>query len=520
VIACANLGNLLLARATARAREVAVRLALGASRGRLVRQLLTENLCLALAGGAAGLAVAVVLRRALVRLVSDTIALPPPVDLRVLGFAFALTVAAGLLLGLLPALRLTKIPAGAGLREQGRGIAGSATWLRVGRFVVVAQLACSVPLLVGAGLLAGTLVNLQRVDLGYDPHGLAGVRIDATAAGYDPAREAAAFDAILTRIRAAAGVRAASYSNNGLFGGIDNGDDVAVEGYVPKGDGDGASDYDAVGPGYFSTLGIPIVAGREISDADVAGGAMVCVINEAFARRFFAGRNPVGFHLTASYADQRRSYRIVGVARDSRQWRLRDEIEHRFYAPATRPASEIGTVTFLVRAPADAGRVLGDVRRLIREVEPRMALGTSGHVADAIDRRLAQDRMVAQISIVFAAVAACLAALGLYGVLSYGVARRTAEIGLRKALGAGHGAVIALIMRETGWLLAAGLVVGGALAAGAAQLIASRLYGLSPADPVTFGTAIAALGLVALVATWLPAHRASRVDPLVALRQE
>jgi predicted permease len=519
LIACANLGNLLLARTTARAREVAVRLALGAGRGRLVRQLLTESLCLAVAGGLCGLLLAVVLRAALLRLLVDPIALPAPVDGRVVLFVFVLTLLVGLMLGLLPALRITAAPMATGLRDQGRGIAGSAAWLRIGRLVVVGQLALSLPLLVGAGLLARTLVNLQRADLGYAREGLLTIGVDAQAAGYEPARQAQAFEDVLERVRAIPGVRVASFSNNGLFDGSDNSDQITVEGYTAKGDGDRSSRYDAVGPGYFSTLGIAVVAGREITAQDSAG-APVCVINEAFAQRFFAGRHPIGLHVTQRYADVSHTYQVVGVVKDSRQSRLRGPIEHRFYTPASQPATRIESVSYIIRPRGDGAAVLAAVRRVVQQAEPRMTVSQAVALDDAVGRRLSQDRMMAQLSIAFGAVAAVLAALGLYGVLSYGVARRTQELGVRKALGAGHATLMAMILRETGWLLAGGLLVGGALAAGAVQLIASRLHGLSPADPITFGVAIVALGAVALAATWLPAYRASRVDPLVALRQE
>jgi predicted permease len=520
LIACANLGNLLLARTTARAREVAVRLALGAGRGRLVRQLLTESLCLAVAGGICGLVLAVGLRAVLLRLLVDPIALPAPVDWRVALFVFALTLLVGLMLGLLPAFRITAAPMATGLRDQGRGIAGSAAWLRIGRLVVVGQLALSLPLLVGAGLLARTLVNLQRADLGYPRDGLLTVGIDAHAAGYEPARQAHAFEALLDRIRAVPGVRAASFSNNGLFGGSDSGDEVIVEGYTRKGDGDRGSSYDAVGPGYFSTLGIAVMAGREITGQDRVGGAQVCVINETFARRFFAGRHPIGLHVTQRYADQSRTYQVVGVVRDSRQNRLRGPIEHRFYTPATQPASNISEISYIIRPRGDAAAVLAEVRRVIQAAEPRMTVTRAVALDEAVGRRLSQDRMMAQLSIAFGVVAALLAALGLYGVLSYGVARRTQELGVRKALGARHATLMTMILRETGWLLAGGLIAGGALSAGAVQLIASRLYGLSPADPATFALALVVLSVVAMVATWLPAYRASRVDPLVALRAE
>lgn len=520
LIACSNLGNLLLARATARGREMAVRLALGASRGRLVRQLMTESLCLAAIGGVAGLVLAFVLRQGLLQLVSDTIALPAALDFRLLGFVFLLTLLAGLALGLLPSMRITKIQAVTGLREQGRGIAGSVAWLRVGKLVVVGQLALSLPLLVGAGLLVRTLLNLQHIDLGYSKDQLVTVRVDAQAAGYDVARQSTAFEALRARIRVLPGVRGVTYSNNGLFGGSDNGDQIIVEGYTPTGRGDNGSRYDAVGPGYFTTLGIPVLLGREITEEDRAGGRMVCVINETFAKRFFSGRSPIGLHVTQTYADERHTYEVVGVVKDSRQNRLRGEIEHRFYTPITQPAASVESVTLIMRSSGDGSGVLSDVRRVIQQAEPNMAIARAGTVASLVDTRIVQDRLLARLSIAFGVVAVLLAAIGLYGVLSYGVARRTNEIGIRKALGAREGTLIGMILRETSWLVIAGMLAGGAASVAALRLITSRLYGLSPNDPATFAFGVLSLTLVAAIATWLPAYRASRVDPLVALRQD
>jgi predicted permease len=522
LIACANLGNLLLARTTARQREVAVRLALGAGRARLVRQLLTESLCLAAAGGAAGFVASLALREALLRLLPDAVALPVAVDWRVSAFVVVVTMLAGLALGVLPALRVTRTPMATGLRDQGRGIAGSAAWLRVGRAVVVGQLALSLPLLVGAGLLARTLVNLQRVDLGYAREGLVTISLDLDAAGYGPAPLAEALSALVARVRAVPGVASATLSNNGLFSGSDSSDGIEVEGYTRSGNGnaDRGSRYDAVGPGYFAMLGVPVVLGREIVESDRAGGAQVAVINEAFAKQFFAGRNPIGLHLTQSYAERRNTYRIVGVVRDSRQNRLRGPIEHRFYTPMTQPPNAIGSAVLIVRPRGDGAAVLGAVQRVVQQAEPRMVIAGAGALEASIDRRLGQDRMMAQLSIAFGVVAGLLAAIGLYGILAYGVARRTQEIGLRKALGAGQATLMLMILRETGSLLLAGLVVGGALSVAAAQYIASRLYGLSPADPASFAAAVAILAAVAALAAWLPAWRAARVDPLIALRTE
>jgi ABC-type antimicrobial peptide transport system permease subunit len=246
---------------------------------------------------------------------------------------------------------------------------------------------------------------------------------------------------------------------------------------------------------------------------------MVCVINETFAKRFFDGRNPIGLHITQRYAESTNTYEVVGVVRDSRQGQLRDEIETRFYTPLTRSAARVSGVTFMIRQRRNSA-VLPAVRQEFQRAEPNMPIVRASTLTEAVDRRTVQDRMLAQLSIAFGVVAIVLAALGLYGVLSYGIARRTNEIGIRKALGAQHGMLIAMIARETGWLVLAGLVAGGSLSVAAVRLISNRLYGLSPGDPVTFATAVAIFALVAVMATWLPARRTTRVDPVVALRYD
>jgi predicted permease len=519
LIACANLGNLLLARTTARAREMAVRLAMGASRGRLMRQLVTESLSLAAFGGLAGLGAALLMRAGLLYLLSGDVTLPPALEPRVLGFVFLLTLAAGLLIGVLPALRITKTDANRSLREQGRGIAGSAAWLRVGKLIVVGQLALSLPLLIGADLLLRTFSNLQRADLGYAKEQLWTLRVDASPANYTAERRIVAFEQLLARVRAVPGVGRVAYSNNGLFNGSDNADTIEVEGYTSP-NGQPGSRYDQVGPGYFSTLGIPMRVGREITAQDRTNGRAVCVINETFAKYFFDGRNPIGLHVTQIYGNDRHTYEVVGVAADSRQNALRGEIERRFYVPAMQPATSIDAMSFIIRPTAEAGGVLANVRKAIEQAEPNMPIMALIAVSDGIAARIVQDRLLGRLSVAFGAVALLLAAIGLYGILSYGVTRRTNEIGIRKALGAREGTLIAMVLRETGWLLAIGLILGSALAAGATRMITSRLFGVSAADPFVFGSAILMLGIVATLAAWLPAYRASRVDPLVALRYE
>ena len=528
LIACANLANLLLARGAVRKAEMALRLSLGASRGRLIRQLVTESLALAAVGGACGLAAAWLLHGALVRIIvqSDrnfhmSFALDPVV----LVFTIGVTLAAGLLFGLLPAWQSTRTDAGASLGEQSRGAAGSMGRLRWGRFLVSLQLALSLPLLVGAGLLARTLYNLQHVDLGYPARRLEMVGIDSRVAGYNSARSVVLFAELWQAVRQIPGVKAAAYSHNGLFTGSNSGDQVEVEGYTRKGKGDDGSGLDMVGPNYFSTVGIPILLGREILESDTAAAPKVCVINESFARKFFAGRNPIGMHVTVvdehPGGDKRAAYQVVGVARNAHTSALRDKIEERMYEPfAQHHGDNVKRANFLIRTAADHTSVLGAVRQAFRRVDPALPILYARSMEEEMAPETAPDRATAQLAVVFGGVALALAAIGLYGVLSYGIARRRGEIAIRIALGADPGRVVAMVLRETSALLAVGLAIGGGLTYGACRLITSQLFGVAPQDPLTLVLGVGLLLAVALNAVYLPARRASRLDPMAALRQE
>lgn len=271
--------------------------------------------------------------------------------------------------------------------------------------------------------------------------------------------------------------------------------------------------WDHVGPDYFSSLGIPLLLGREITEHDQSSRNRVCIINEAFARRYFAGHNPLGMHVN--------KYEIVGVARNSRSRSVRDEIDPQFYVPAAQPADAPPRfITFVARTAAEPSHALAGMRRAILSEDPNLPITAASALSELVNKQMAHDRLLARFSMAFGIVALLLAAIGLYGVLSYGVARRANEIGIRKALGAQHSAVMIMILRETGLLLLAGLAAGTFLAATGTRFIAARLYGLAPADPVAIGVAVAMLGCVALLAAWIPAHRASQVDPLAALRYE
>jgi predicted permease len=316
-------------------------------------------------------------------------------------------------------------------------------------------------------------------------------------------------------------VQATSFSQLGVFSGGESGSTIEIEGYTPKGDDDRESAMDVVGPGYFSTLGAGMRLGRDITDNDSADAPLVCVINEAFAKRFFDRRNPIGLHVTTTTGEGKRTtYSVVGVAGNARTTSLRGEIPPRVFVAAMQPPASANSPTFLIRTATGTAPVIAAVRRTIARVDASLPIMSATSVEQEMVPLTAQDRATAQLAVVFACVALVLAAIGLYGVLSYGVAQRTGEIAIRIALGARSGRVISMILRETVGLVGAGLALGGSLAYAASRLIDSRLYGVAPQDPLTLALATTLLLLVALSAAYWPAHRASRLEPMAALRQQ
>jgi predicted permease len=516
LIACANLANLLLARGATRRSEIALRVSLGASRGRLVRQLLTESVLLAFIGGLTGFAVAYLLQVALARMIAESdrdFQMAFSLDLPLLAFTLAVTLGAALLFGLLPAWQVTRADASAALKEQVRG--GSLGRMRWGRSLVSLQLALSLPLLVGAGLLVRTLFNLQHADLGFRADHLLLARVNFRQADYDNPRREALLRELSGELQRIPGVSAVSYSQTGLFTGGESTSTIEVEGYTPKPGEDRDSSTDVIGPGYFSTLAMRIAAGREILDSDRAATPRVCVVNTAFARRYFDRRNPIGMHVTSLGDERSVTYQVVGVAQDSRTDDLRSDVKPRFFVPATTPPSP----TFLIRTTLPSAPLMTAVRRTIQRVDAALPVTSAASIEEQMAPLTAQDRATAQLAVAFGSVALLLAAIGLYGTLSYAIARRTGEIAVRIALGARPARVIAMILRETLALLAAGLISGAALAYAASRWVASRLYGVTPQDPLTLSLAIGLLLLVALCAAYLPARRASRLDPMAALRE-
>jgi predicted permease len=524
LIACANVANLLLARATARHKEVGIRLSIGAAKGRLIRQFLTESLLLSVVGGIAGVLVALGAGKLLLLLLSnpvDPIQLSTSFDWRVLAFTIGVTLLTGLLFGLAPAIRSACVDINESLKETSRGVTNSGRRLNFAKMLVAGQVALSLLLVVGAGLFLRTLWNLQSVSLGYPKEHSLLLRVDGLTAGYKDARLASLYGDIADLLRVLPGIRGVTFSAHGLFSGHESDDPVDVEGFVHKSDEDSDARFDQIGPSYFSTLGIPLLLGREISPRDTSNSLRVCVINETFAKRFFAGRNPIGKHITDTYGDGRLTMQVVGVAKNARDHALRGDVPPRFYVPVAQGDGPIAaSVYFELRTVGDPNRMLDAVRKTILHVDQNLPITEARSIDELLYARNTQPRMIARLCTIFGLIALLLAATGLYGVLSYGVARRTNEIGLRMALGAGRSSVVGMILRETSAMIAIGIVVGILASVAATRLIATRLYGLGAMDPITIGIAVAILGTVALISAYIPAARAARVNPVSALRHE
>ena len=523
LIACINVANLLLARATSRTKEVGVRLSIGASRWRLMRQFLTESLVLSLLGGVVGLLFAWGASRVLVLLLTERrqdFALAPTMDWHVLIFTLGVTVLTGVLFGLAPALRSTKVNLTDGLRDGGRTTA-SGSRLNLAKGLVIVQVAFSLLLVAGAGLFLRTLWNLQSVSLGYPREHLLVINVDGVSAGYKDARLSSLWHDLTERLRGVPGVQGATYSINGIFSGSESADEIDVEGFTASKREEKFSRFDMVGSQYFATVGIPLLLGRDIGPQDTAASPHICVINEALAKTFFNGRNPLGRHITEKFGDKKNVMEVVGVAKNARDHRLRGDVPPRFYIPADQGMGGPNEWAFFeIRTAGDPEQMIASIRKTILSVNQDLPVEGARPVVMAVDRTNAQPRMVARLCSIFGIIALLLAATGLYGVLSYGVARRTNEIGIRMALGAGKGRVIQMILRETGVMIVLGVVAGVIFTAIGIQLIKSMLFGLGVFDPLTVLSSVVILTAVALVAGYIPAARAARVNPTQALRHE
>ncbi len=543
LIACANIANLLLARAAGRRKEIAVRLAMGATRARLVRQLLTESLVLAAIGGAAGFALAhwSVAAIAAANLVSADIRLRPSFTLA--AFSAGLTLLTGVLFGLAPALRITRMDLAQTTKDTGSSSQGGSR-VRLGKILIAGQAALSLALLVGAGLFIRTLRNLEAVDLGFQRENVVVVDVDASNQGYKGHRLRTFYDQLLERTRHLPNVRSAGLSGMTPMGGYLMSRSFSAEGYQPHPGESLIAFSNPVTEGYFTTLGIPLLLGRDFRPEDepavtprdnifaalgrMSGGGSekldhapgVCIINESLARRLFGGANPVGRHLSFddTYAADA-ALEIVGVVKDIHLDGVRQADNlGTIYAPSWSNGAEARWLS--VRIPGRAAPVIAAIRRELRDMDPNVPLLGSNRLEDTVSADLKHERMIAYLCGCFGALALALASVGLYGVMAYAVAQRTKEVGIRMALGARPFDVIRMIVREALVPVLFGIAIGIAGALAATRTVASLLFGVAPRDPLSFVFAVLAMLAVALLAAAIPARRASRVEPTIALRYE
>jgi predicted permease len=524
LIACANVANLLLARAAGRRREIAVRLAVGAGRFRIVRQLLTESVLLAGLGGALGLLVAVWLANWLTsfsppgtNFAAD--ALTPQLDWRALGFAATVSMLTGALFGVVPALAASKpdlIPA---LKDEIVG-AGAGRRLTLKSFLVIAQVALSLLVLAGAGLCVRSLWNLMAIDAGFEPSQVVVMSFDLGHNRYSAARGKQFQDELLARTKALPGVEAASFARKVPLGDDGMRRPFDVEGYTPRPGESAVFDFNIVGPDYFRTMKAPIVRGREFTTEDAPGAKEVVVINEAAARAYWPGQDPIGKRLIIPPMGRTpaRPLEIVGVATDSKYRRLTEDTQPCLFLPLLQHGRP--DLTLHVRAAGDAGANIAAVRKVVYSLDPYLPIFDAKTMEEQKRRSLSAPRLAALLLGGFGALALGLAALGLYGVMSYTVAQRAREIGVRMALGARPLDALTLVMKQGMMLTLAGVAIGLGASFALTRLMKTLLFGVSATDPLTFALIATLLAVVALLACYIPARRATKVDPLVALRHE
>jgi predicted permease len=521
LIACANIANLLLARAAARSSEMAIRLSIGANRRQLIGQLLTESLVLAVIGGLAGLLVSRWTLDLIFAMLPTEAAetLQVSIDGTVLLFAGGVTIATGLLFGLFPAWHstnpnlLTTLKGQAGQPGGGR----SAKWFRASLATI--QIAISMALLVCAGLFTKSLVNVSRVELGMNVEQLATFAVSPQMNGYSPERSKQVFERLEDDLAAQPGVTDVSASIVPALSGSNWGSSVSVEGFKAGPDTDTHANYNEVAPGYFRTMGIRLLAGREFTRSDNLGGPKVAVVNEAFARKFNLGTEAVGKRIGTGGPNDKLDTEIVGLVKDAKYSEVKDQTPPLFFRPY-RQSERVGAMTFYVRTAGAPEQIIQTIQRLVASVDSNLPVENLRTMEQQVRDNVFLDRMISTMSAGFAVLATLLAAVGLYGVLAYTVAQRTREIGLRMALGAAPNRVRAMVLRQVGMMTLIGGAVGLAGALWAGRAAKSILYQMEGYDPLVLAGSVVLLALVALGAGFIPAHHASRIDPMLALRYE
>jgi predicted permease len=524
LLACVNLSSLLLARASARQREILVRCAIGAGRGRLVRQFLTESLVLATLGSVAGVGLAIWFGSALVAMMANggSLTLPTTPDWRLFAFMGGITLATCLLVGLVPGFHASRADVSAGLTDVRGG-----TRRTLGKVLVVGQIAISLLLLVGATLFVGTLVRLYAIDAGFRREGILTFTLDTKEKADSPHRQSVEAD-LLDRIGRLPGVASTSAVQILFISGGGWSGSVHVEGYTPSANEELMADFNAVAPNFFATMGTPLIAGRDFDDRDgqtppsgtsesIGRSGQVAIVNESFVRAYFPNRSPLGQHLRIAGATAQ--YEIVGVAKDAKYRNLKEAFPNTVYLPLG--STRLGAPTLLVHTTTGHPMwVRSHIENLLHDLDPAMRLGNVRTFAEQVDRSILNERIMATLGAFFGVLALIVACLGIFGVMAFQVAQRTREFGIRMALGATRWRVTALVFRDVSIMLVIGCAAGGTMAAGLSRVVKSLLFGVTATDPAVFLFAIALLAAAGFSAAYAPARRAARVDPILALRHE
>ena len=521
LIACANVANLMLARAAGRQREIAIRLALGAGRARLLRQLFAEGLVVAVAGAALGLAVARASMTALLRLLPQSFAGPwlsADLSLPLLGFTLAVALGCGVLFSLAPSLQATRPNLSGAMNNRSASmLAGGAAKFRAS--LVVAQMSLSLLLVVGAGLFAGSLINLSKVNLGFHTERLLMFSVNATATRPQLQSAVSFYHDLETRLSTLGGITGVAAAANGPFGGGTSAGNITVQGYQAKPDEYVGSTQIEVNSGYFQAMGIPLRAGREFTERDGIGAPKVVVVNETFAKKYFAGRNPIGGRLMIGGSEHPVfDLEIIGVSADT-HIAVRDQPKEVIFSPYAQ-WSRPGRLVFYVRTAGDTSGLASTIRQVVRAADPNVPMGDLKAMEVKVQDDIYTDRLIAMLSGAFGLLATLLAAIGLYGVIAQAVTRRTAEIGVRMALGAQPAVVLRMILLEAGRMAGIGIVIGLIAALAVSRYVESQLYGMKASDPAVFAVGALLLAVVAVAAALVPGWRASKIEPVVALKYE
>jgi len=522
LIACSNLANLLIARASARQKEIAVRLALGAGRGRLIRQLLVESLVLAAVGGSLGVGLAVMIDRALIDFLPSghtPLSLSSTPDWTVLGFTIAVSLLAGAGFGLVPAIESTRPKLANTLKDQaGAVIRGGSAGLRKG--LVVAQVSLSLLLLIGAGLFVQSLRNLKTLNPGFEVRNLLAFDVDPTMSRYDLKWTGDYYRRLHERLSTLPGVESDTFAVVPVLEDNEWDNWVTIEGYSAKQDERPDPHMQFCTPGFFKTLKIPVLLGRDFNERDAAGAPKVGIVNQKFVKRYFGGAAPLGRHLGMGIdPGTKLDIQIVGVVGDTKYESMRDEIPYELYVPSAQQGFANGGTVY-VRAQGDPAQLFNTVRTAVRAVDASVPMYDMRTLDNQMEISLLTERLLATLSSVFGCLATLLAALGLYGVMAFMVARRTREIGIRMALGAGQGSVVWMVLRETLTLTGIGVAIGLAGAYAVTRLIQAQLFGVAPTDLLTMAAAALGIAAVTALAGYIPARRATGIDPMSALRWE